>query len=125
MNKTRNIKKFTEKYINFFNSEFGTPESKYRFFDTDSFPNDCRNLGFEMDCGHGFIKAYGMESWCSIEGLEAAIDGVGDVMVIGSGLFSKWRDYNHWSSPSDANDDTKKWFLILLKRMQEINSINE
>ena len=121
MNKTIDIKAFTKKYINFFLAEFGTPESKYRFFDTNSFSNDCRTLGFEMDCGNAFIAAYGMESWCSFEGLKAAIDGINDNIIIGSGLFSKWREYNHWSSPSDANDDTKEWFLLLLKRLQEIS----
>ncbi len=121
MNKTIDIRTFTEKYINYFYTEFGSPESKYQFFDSDSFPNDCRSLGFEMDCGQGFIEAYGIESWRTSEGLRAAIDRIDDMMVIGSGLFSKWRDYNHWSSPSDANYDTKEWFLMLLKRMQEIS----
>ena len=120
MNKTIDIITFTEKYINFFLAEFGTPESKYRFFDSDSFSNDCRALGFEMDCGNAFIAAYGMDAWRSFEVLRATIDKINDVMIIGSGLFSKWREYNHWSSPSDANDETKEWFLVLLKRMQEI-----
>jgi hypothetical protein len=42
-------------------------------------------------------------------------------MIIGSGLLSKWRDYNHWLSPSDANNDTKEWFLLLLKRVEDIS----
>lgn len=37
MNKTVTIKAFIEKYINFFLEEFGSTESKYRFFDTESF----------------------------------------------------------------------------------------
>ena len=121
MNKTIDIRTFTEKYINFFHTEFGSLESKYHFFDSDSFPNDCRSLGFGMDCGQGFIEAYGIESWRTSEGLRAAIDRIDDIMIIGSGLFSKWRDYNHWSSPSDANYDTKEWFLMLFNRMQEIS----
>lgn len=121
MNKTINIRTFAEKYIKFFYTEFGTPESKYRFFDTNTFPDDCRKLGFKMDCGDGFVGAYGENAWRTPEGLKAAIDGIDDVMIIGSGLFSKWRDYNHWSSPMDANDDTKEWFLLLLKRLQEID----
>ena len=121
MNETIDIRTFTEKYINYFYTEFGSPESKYHFFDSDSFPNDCRSLGFEMDSGQGFIEAYGIESWRTSEGLRAAIDRIDDIMIIGSGLFSKWRDYNHWSSPSDANYDTKEWFLMLFNRMQEIS----
>lgn len=120
MSKTIDIKTFTKKYINFFLTEFGTPESKYRFFDTNSFSNDCRCLGFEMDCGDAFVAAMGEDAWRSYEGLRLAIDRIEDVNLIGSALYSKWREYNHWSSPSDANDDTKEWFLMLLKRMQEI-----
>ena len=121
MNKTIDNKSFVEKYIKFFQTEFGTPESKYRFFDTNTFPDDCRKLGFEMDCGKGFVDSYGEKAWASLEGLKAAIDTIDDIMIIGSALFSKWRDYNHWSSPSDANNDTKEWFLLLLKRIQDIS----
>lgn len=114
------IIEFSKKYIGFFEQEYGSIESKYRFFDTDSFSNDCRALGFEMDCGNAFIAALGENAWSS-KGLRLSIDRIEDVNLIGSALYSKWREYNHWSSPSDANDETKEWFLMLLKRMQELS----
>ena len=92
MSKTIDITTFTKKHINFFLTEFGTAESKYRFFDTDSFSNDCRALGFEMDCGNAFIAALGENAWSS-KGLRLSIDRIEDVNLIGSALYSKWREY--------------------------------
>lgn len=54
------IAKIADKYIDFFEKKFGrTRESYYRFFDNNEFPNDCQEIGFDMDCGHTFIDAYG------------------------------------------------------------------
>ena len=58
------IAKFADKYIDFFEKEFGrTTESYYRFFDNNDFPNDCQEIGFDMDCGQTFIDAYGERAW--------------------------------------------------------------
>ena len=108
---------FAEKYINFFHNKFGTtPQSYYQFFDSDTFPNDCRKLGYEMDCGKSFIAAYGEEAWDKYDNLARIIDKATDVKIIGSGLFSKWRYFNHWSY-SHATEEDKKWFLLLFERM--------
>ena len=112
---------FAEKYIDFFRDEFGhTKESYYSFFDSDKFPEECRALGFEMDSGHSFIEAYGGEAWNGIEGLRKNFENMNDINIIGAGLFSQWRYYNHWAYPSDADNDIKDWFLILLRRLRVV-----
>ncbi len=117
--KLKEIEIFADKYIAFFENEFGrSKESYYRFFDDNVFPNACENLGFEMDCGHSFIEAYGSPAWNSIEGLQDKIADINDLALIGNALYSQWRYYNHWSSPSYADNDTKQWFLMLFRRLK-------
>ena len=116
------VEKFIDKYVNFFEKEFGrTRESYYRFFDNNDFPNDCQALGFEMDCGHSFIEAYGEAAWNTVQGLKDSIDKIDDIKTIGNALFSQWRFFNHWSSPSYANEDTKEWFLLLSQRLRMLS----
>lgn len=107
---------FAQKYIDFFEKEFGSDESKYWFFGYDYFAKDCEALGFEMDCGIAFTAVH-QESWSTVRVLKANIDKFTDINVIGSGLYSKWRAYNHWGSPSEANEYTKEWYLVLLRRL--------
>lgn len=114
-----NIENFADKYIAFFENELGlTKQSYYSFFDNSAFPEECRELGFEMDCGHSFINAYGEDAWNDVHSLKATVETLNDSKIIGNGLFSQWRFYNHWSSPSYANEDTKEWFLILFYRLK-------
>ncbi len=115
----KRIAHFAQKYIYYFENEFGNTKSYYDFFDTSTFPNECWNLGFEMDCGHSFIKLYGESAWNSKEGLSAIIDKINDVKVAGASIFSKWRLFNHWSY-TGATDDDKEWFLMLFRRLQQL-----
>jgi len=116
----KNIDEFANKYIDFFEKEFGrTRESYYRFFDSNDFPEECRALGFEMDCGHSFNEVYG-DAWNDVKVLKAKMDEIRDIQVVGNGLFSQWRYFNHWSSPSYANDDTKEWFLLLFCKLKAL-----
>ena len=112
---------FADKYLQFF-SETSESNSdwKYRFFDSGEFPDECWSLCFDMDCGHSFIEAYGEEAWRSLDGLKHVIDKMDNIYLIGNGLFSQWRGFNHWSSPSYADDDTKEWFVLLLTRLKTL-----
>lgn len=112
----KDIIKYARKFIDFFEKEFGSDESKFRFFDGDDFPEACDALGFEMDCGAAFIAA-DRESWSSVDGLKENINKFTDIKVIGSGLYSSWRYYNHWGTPLEAGEHTKEWFLVLLRRL--------
>lgn len=117
------IAQFTEKYIIFFEREFGSIESKYHFFDRMEFAEDCRALKFEMDCGHSFIEAYGSDAFNEekVRELNNVINRIDNIQLIGNALFSQWRYYNHWAySLTEANEDTKEWFLLLLRRLKSL-----
>ena len=118
--KTVSIKSFTEKYIDYFLTSFD-PESAsyYDLFDSPTFPNECWSLGFEMDCGESFITAYGHDAWRNEKELSKVVNKINDMKLLGSALFSQWRYFNHWSY-GHATEDDKKWFLMILRRMQEL-----
>ncbi len=121
MTKMKEIENFANKYISFFENDFEpTGESYYRFFDSNVFPNDCRAFDFVMDCGNSFIEAYGDPAWNSVQGLKACIDKINDIKIIGAGLFSKWRYFNHWSY-EHADENNKEWFLMLLYRLKKLS----
>lgn len=111
------LEQFADKYIDFFKYEFGTSrEADCRFFEGDEFARDCEALGFEMDCGESFTQAYG-EGWNHVEHLKTIIDKVDDINIIGAGLYSQWRYFNHWSYSNPGEED-KEWFLLLLFRLK-------
>ena len=118
--KSNNIQAFVEKYINYFSDYYECyPKSKYDIFEYSEFAEECWSLGFEMDCGESFIKNYGEEAWHSGEVVTSIAGQMNNIEIIGSGLFSKWRFFNHWAC-SDPTEDDVKWFLTILRRMQEI-----
>lgn len=117
-----NIKDFTEKYIDYFLNDFDHESSSYYdLFESSAFPHECWSLGFEMDCGQSIIEAYGEEAWKNERRLSEVIDKMNDLRIMGSGLFSEWRYFNHWSW-GHATEEDKKWFLMLLRRMRELTS---
>ena len=118
--KTIDIKTFIEKYIDYFLTKFNPNSSSYYdMFESPSFPDECWSLGFEMDCGESFIAAYGQEAWHSRRELSSIIEKADDIIILGSALFSQWRYFNHWSY-YHATEEDKEWFLIILRRMQEL-----
>ena len=115
---TIDINSFTEKYINYFQNEFDpNTEAYYEFFDSMDFPNDCRTLGFVMDCGDCFATIYGVDAWNTLDGLKSVIDIIDKPEIIGAALYSKWRYFNHWSE-SHSTETDKEWFLALLYRLK-------
>ena len=114
----KELEQFANKYIDFFKYKPNKSRETFsRFFEDNEFARDCEALGFEMDCGHSFTEAYG-EGWNEVEHLKAIIDKVDDINIIGAGLFSRWRYYNHWAYSGPGEKD-KEWFLILLHRLKE------
>ena len=101
------INKFREKNWNF-----------HDIFESDKFPNECRELKFEMDCGNKFVEAYGNEM---MKGniLESEIEKINDIMLLGSGIFSNWRYFNHWAYAGPSEEDVK-WFVVALTRLAEL-----
>jgi len=114
------IEDFCKKYIEYFrNLKREPPEDRYYFIDSPVFVHECNSFGFEMDCGESFIEKYGADAWNNEEDLIRIIDSVSDVKVIGSGIFSKWRYYNHWCDSSEELYNGIGWFLVLFRRLKE------
>ncbi len=102
------IAKFKDKNMNF-----------HEVFESDEFPNDCRKLEFEMDCGNKFAEAYGTEM-TNVEFLEKNISKIDNIEILGSGIFSNWRYFNHWAY-AGPNEDDIKWFILALTRLAKLS----
>lgn len=92
-----------------------------QLFETMEFSDDCRALGFEMDCGEAFEDAY-PRCFRSAEATERVISRCEDVSLLGSALHSGWRYYNHWNSFGDFELDERAWFGVLLRRLAELTA---
>lgn len=113
------LEKYADRYISYFENKFRpSREAYYRLYDGGNSPGTCSALGFKMDCGQTFIYAYGERAWNDIQGLKDNIEKINDILIIGNAFFSQWRYFNHWSSSSYANKDTKEWFLILFRQLK-------
>lgn len=83
--------------------------------------DDCKRLGFEMDCGHAFGEEYGTAA-SECEDLRRVIDQVTDIQLLGSAIFSQWRYFNHWADPGEdiCAPENRFWFIIALNRLAEL-----
>lgn len=83
--------------------------------------DDCDALGFVMDCGHTFAEKYGNAVY-NCEALESIIDRVTDIPLLGSAIYSQWRNFNHWAYSSEQilDPENREWFLIALSRLGEL-----
>ena len=84
--------------------------------------DDCRALGFIMDCGKGFTEKYG-RAFNDYESLKAVIDNIDDISVLGSAIYSQWRYFNHWaySGVEILEPENKAWFLLALERLRALS----
>lgn len=87
--------------------------------------DDCKELGFEMDCGHAFKRVYGNAAYDS-EALSMIIDEVTDITLLGSAIYSRWRYFNHWAYTGEEIMEPKnrKWFILALERLAAISGKN-
>lgn len=114
MNK-QEIKDFSEKWIKKFHDK---NMNFHEIFESDDFPNECRKLQFEMDCGNKFAETYGSKMLKG-EFLKANISKVDNIQILGSGIFSNWRYFNHWAYSSPTEEDIT-WFITALARLAEL-----
>lgn len=76
-------------------------------------------LGFEMDCGESFYARYGFAESDGPVRLRAELGRVDDLDVLGSGIFSAWRFWNHWAMAPMGEEDIE-WFCVALERLIEL-----
>ena len=80
--------------------------------------HDMFALGWHMDCGEAFAEAYPCSG--TAEGLRGDIDSIGDVGLLGSGVFSRWRYVTHWKYDGTPDEDDLEWFRLALGRLREL-----
>ena len=110
----KDIYGFAMKWFNKFKNNYNF----YDIFDNLDFPNECKRLNFEMDCDNSFINKYGSDA-TTYEGLKNKIDNIDNIKILGSGIFSQWRYFNHWADAQPEEDDIK-WFILCLNRLKEL-----
>jgi hypothetical protein len=103
--------------------EIDTEESRakvYDFIESERFAEDCRNLGFEMDCFESFNRSAGRDVSANDNRLaEEFIATCDDYRALGNAIFSQWRYYNHWASDVKAEFNTMR-FRLAFKRLLEL-----
>lgn len=80
--------------------------------------DECKALGFSMDCGKAFSGKYGNAAVRS-EDLKKVIDDVTDIGLLGSAIYSQWRYFNHWDyyASSILECENRSWFILALGRL--------
>ena len=114
-----------KKKINEFADKYGhiylDPNTTSEEVNGPQFGDECFDMGFEMDCGDSFVEHYGYEAMRDSVGLLKVINDIYDPMVLGSGIFSKWRGITHWEFyGSCLKEDNKLWFSIAFKKLWEL-----
>lgn len=87
--------------------------------------DDCAALGFVMDCGNSFYEKYG-NAINDYKELDKIIDEIDDIQLLGSGIYSNWRYFNHWSySASEILEfHNRSWFILALSRLAILSGKN-
>ena len=113
----KDIYAFAKYYFNVFRN----PKAS-NFQVEEGFAEKCFSLGFEMDCGKSFIEKY-PDAFRTAEELDKIIDDVDDVSLLGSAIFSQWRNLTHWSMGSHPLDNEyRPWFISAFGRLMTITA---
>ena len=91
-----------------------------RFQFEDLFGEDCRELGFEMDCAHEFEEQYPGCFNIPNEKLDTVLSDITDVDLLGSAVHSQWRYLTHWAYTYQLDEDVCNWFIKVLQRMRDL-----
>jgi len=86
----------------------------------ENFGDICASLGFQMDCSHEFDRLYPGSSQIPSTELDAMINSIQDVDLLGSAVYSQWRYLTHWADFYELDKDTCHWFKIILRQMKEL-----
>ena len=117
MAENQEINEFARKW----NQAFRAPETRERDVEL-GLPEDCRRLGFKMDCGEAFRKQYGDAAFSRPEALEKIADQIREEQVLGAAIYSKWRFITHWSQDSLLTEENRRWFQIAFYRLLLLTS---
>lgn len=115
----KQIYEFAVKWYNKFNDE----NINYVELVEHCLGDDCKEIGFEMDCGQSFRKEYG-DAISESDALKRIIDDIKDIKLLGSAIYSQWRYFNHWaySGAEILEAKNREWFILALGRLQQLVS---
>ena len=99
-------------------------ERSRRDIENGAFGAECVDLGFGMDCGESFKRAFPDIDFRDVDGFEKVIAGIDDIFLLGTAIFSYWRWFTHWNEFHDiCGDEPRKWFLLAFDRLIEITTV--
>ncbi|SHJ26663.1 hypothetical protein [Parasporobacterium paucivorans] len=92
----------------------------------EGFAEECFALGFKMDCGESFQKAFpNTQAFDDCIHFEQIINRIDDISLLGSAIFSKWRYITHWSYSEELlSPENRPWFIIAFSRLAVLSSEN-
>ena len=83
------------------------------------FADDCWALGFEMDCGRSYAKAFPGQTGFEAAPLKTVLPQITDVRFLGTAIFSYWRYLSHWLC-APPPEDASEWFRLAFGRLKEL-----
>ena len=109
------VRWFAEKWI----EKFRDPDISYLELVDHYMADDCRALGFEMDCAQAFSEKYEV-AFHDLKALRDVIQEISDIPLLGSAVYSKWRYFNHWSysAAEILQPENREWFTVVLEQMK-------
>lgn len=117
MESKKKIYAFASKWLN----NFTNTKLNYTTFVEVDMGEECKHLGFIMDCGERFKAKYG-DAFNDSEALGKIINEISDIELLGSAIFSQWRYFNHWAytGAEILKENNRNWFIIALSRLQRL-----
>ncbi len=86
-----------------------------------AFGDECVSMGFDMDCGESFKRAFPEIDFRDVDAFEKVVAGIDDIFLLGTAIFSYWRWSTHWNEFHEiCGDEPRKWFLLAFDRLMEI-----
>lgn len=96
-----------------------------REMEDPSFADECVDLGFQMDYGIAFEKAYpGGEALNDHKELDKIIESITDISLLGSAIFPQWSYFTHWARPDEDifSCENRLWFITAFGRLESLAS---
>ena len=121
MSSNADIHAFAVKWLD----EFLHTKTVIEEIETSAFSDECFALGFEMDCGRAFERAYpDVKAFTDYRELDKIIDDITDIPLLGSAVFSKWKSFTHCTDPSEdiLSFMNRSWFITALGRLEYLTS---
>ena len=114
----KEINEFAVKWI----AKFRDESTNYIELVDHYLSDDCKALGFEMDCGRAFSEKYGF-AVNNYEDLKNIIDDVTEISLLGSAIYTRWRYFNHWAYDGREILEPKNraWFILALSRLEVLS----